>query len=886
MEGFLPLLAFAILVAPVVALIFAIKARREARALRQELDLARLRLDRLEGGPRREIVALQEQLGRTLQRLDRLDQTPAPLPSQAPEFEVTPAAPAEIPAVEPVEETEAVPPPLPAPHPFPSDPPPPALAPSPVSPAAAPAPAFSLEKFMGAKLFAWLGGLAMFFGVSFFVKYAFDNNLIPPGMRVALGLALGLALAAGGLVLHRKERYRVLAQAFCATGVVVLYGVTFAAHALYRLPGFGDASTFAIMAAITCAAIVTAVRLDALVVAVLGMLGGFLTPALLPTGHDPGLGLFGYVALLDLGLIAVSRTRWRFLRTCAAIGTALTEIFWALFFFKDGNYAVGALTLIPMAVFAGFPAAFALATPSPAAGGGHRWLPTSILAAAAMGFAFSMLAVPSVAKREVLLYGFILLVQLSSIRAAWGGRRTVVATLLAGTGVMLHLAIWIGGNLSEPTLGSTLLLCLFFGVLHSALSFEWLRRFEIGSAFLRGLTCAFGAVPFAVLALAVTQLKLPDPIALFSTAILMAAALVGLGLCHRQPFSLAVALAGLLLVQACWHEENFKSPGTLVWHAAIHLGFVALAFATTRGESAMPWRLAALSGIGHFLLVWHGWHETFPAHRGGWVPAAFALPMLAGVWWLRRGKPPMDPLHRSRLAWTAGSALLFLTLIVPIQFERQWLTLGWALEGAALVWLFRRIPHPGLTLTGLALLVICFVRLVDLSQVLQMPRPALPILNVYLYLYGITLIAHFAAAWWYRDPSPDFAAVHPRGVLNAMGGILAFVLLNLLIADAFTPRAVPRIDFSFSGNFPRDMTLSIAWGVFALALMGLGFALRVRPARYAAIGLLAATLLKVFLVDLATIGNIYRIGALIGVALIAFAASFLYQRFYDRTKGA
>ena len=43
------------------------------------------------------------------------------------------------------------------------------------------------------------------------------------------------------------------------------------------------------------------------------------------------------------------------------------------------------------------------------------------------------------------------------------------------------------------------------------------------------------------------------------------------------------------------------------------------------------------------------------------------------------------------------------------------------------------------------------------------------------------------------------------------------------------------------------------------------------------------TLLKVFLHDLAAIESIFRIGALVGVAIIAFVASFLYQRFFDRS---
>ena len=33
----------------------------------------------------------------------------------------------------------------------------------------------------------------------------------------------------------------------------------------------------------------------------------------------------------------------------------------------------------------------------------------------------------------------------------------------------------------------------------------------------------------------------------------------------------------------------------------------------------------------------------------------------------------------NQLAWFGGVALFFITLIFPIQFERQWITVGWAL---------------------------------------------------------------------------------------------------------------------------------------------------------------------------------------------------------------
>jgi uncharacterized membrane protein len=104
-------------------------------------------------------------------------------------------------------------------------------------------PATNWEQFMGAKLFAWIGGLALFLGVAFFVKYSFEHNLIPPELRVAIGFVVGLALVAGGLALKRKEN-AVTSQTLCATGILILYAVTFACRSFYHFAFFGLVPTF------------------------------------------------------------------------------------------------------------------------------------------------------------------------------------------------------------------------------------------------------------------------------------------------------------------------------------------------------------------------------------------------------------------------------------------------------------------------------------------------------------------------------------------------------------------------------------------------------------------------------------------------------------------
>src|SRR4029079_6662311 len=274
-------------------------------------------------------------------------------------------------------------------------------------------PPINWEQFMGAKMFAWIGGFALFLGVAFFVKYSFEHNLISPELRVAIGFLTGSALVIGGVALKRKEN-AVTAQTLCATGILILYAVTFACRSFYHFPFFGMIPTFALMSLITAAAFLLAVRMDALVVAILGIAGGFLTPVLLSTGQDNPLGLFGYIALLDIGLLAVARRKeWSSLPILGAVGTALMQIAWVGNFFLHGQYFAGNKTLIPMAVFLGFEILFLIAALTSKRAGK---LDTAISGAAlgvgafAMLWAFYFFSVTTIGSRPALILSYLFLV--------------------------------------------------------------------------------------------------------------------------------------------------------------------------------------------------------------------------------------------------------------------------------------------------------------------------------------------------------------------------------------------------------------------------------------------------------------------------------------------
>ncbi|HVO33268.1 MAG TPA: DUF2339 domain-containing protein, partial [Elusimicrobiota bacterium] len=151
------------------------------------------------------------------------------------------------------------------------------------------------EKFMGVQLFAWLGGFALFLGAAFFVKYSIDHNLVSPFMRVMIGFIVGIGAIGGGLLLSIKPKYNVTVQTLCAAGVAILYADIFACRAVYNF--IPAAAAFGLMALVTGAAFLLAVRLDAQYVAILGLIGGFLTPPLLSTGVDHPIALFGYITM-------------------------------------------------------------------------------------------------------------------------------------------------------------------------------------------------------------------------------------------------------------------------------------------------------------------------------------------------------------------------------------------------------------------------------------------------------------------------------------------------------------------------------------------------------------------------------------------------------------
>lgn len=191
----------------------------------------------------------------------------------------------------------------------------------------------NLESVIGSHWLNRIGISAVLIGVSYFLKFAFDNNWIGPAGRVSIGLLAGIAVVVWS-ERFRSRGYKIFSYSLKAVGIGVLYLSLWAAFQMYSLVPGGVA--FTAMLVVTAATVTMALSQDAQILAAIALVGGFVTPLLLSTGQNREVALFSYVAVLDLGALAMMFFKpWRRLLLLSFAGTLLLYIGWYVSFYSQ-----------------------------------------------------------------------------------------------------------------------------------------------------------------------------------------------------------------------------------------------------------------------------------------------------------------------------------------------------------------------------------------------------------------------------------------------------------------------------------------------------------------------------------------------------------------------
>lgn len=182
------------------------------------------------------------------------------------------------------------------------------------------------EVRMGQKWLLIIGILTMVFGVGYFLKYSFEQGWVGPAGRVAMAYVWGIVFLIVG-DRFRKKGFERFGLPLIGGGIAVLYFSAFAAFQIYHL--FGQTASFSIMVMITMLACTLAIHYDTKWLAVMGLIGGFLTPVLLTTGQDNQIALMTYMTILNLGLLGIAfYKKWDLLNTLGFVFTFLLYSAW------------------------------------------------------------------------------------------------------------------------------------------------------------------------------------------------------------------------------------------------------------------------------------------------------------------------------------------------------------------------------------------------------------------------------------------------------------------------------------------------------------------------------------------------------------------------------
>lgn len=182
-----------------------------------------------------------------------------------------------------------------------------------------------LEKFIGENLINKIGILILVLGISFFVKFAIDKEWINEPARVGIGILCGSLVMA---IAHKlKKNYAAFSSVLVAGAISIFYFTISIAFHEYHL--FSQTVAFVIMVVITAFSTLVSVSYNRQELAVLSLIGGFAVPFMVSTGSGNYLVLFTYIAILNIGILAIAYfKKWKIVTILAFVFTSLLFAVW------------------------------------------------------------------------------------------------------------------------------------------------------------------------------------------------------------------------------------------------------------------------------------------------------------------------------------------------------------------------------------------------------------------------------------------------------------------------------------------------------------------------------------------------------------------------------
>ena len=771
-------------------------------------------------------------------------------------------------------------------------------------------PTISFERQFGARLPVWIGGVALALAGFFLVKYSIDNNLLSPTVRVILGALFGGALLYGADWLRRKPGLANgmrIAQSLSGAGIAVLYVVVFAATSLYQL--LPNLLGFLGMAFVTVTAVALSLR-HGPPIALLGLIGGLLTPVLMKS-EDPSAPLLFIYLYLVFGalMLVIKRQNWWLLSIPTLLGAFLWVVLWLASNFTSADSIWLAMFLMAVAVTIVISSQTAYG--EGATSSAHAFKLTSVLnyiglvgdiilmgvVAGKAGFGFlewslfGFLAIGGVglAYFNDRLYWFVpwasMLVNAVMLFAwqtpdagAWALILTIFAAIYIAAGYFLMWrtrwpVLWAG--LAGVTSIGFYLLAYFklrhTGLVDSIPLFWGFTAFILAGAIIYTLQqirnryqdyphkeyllaiAAVSATAFISIALTIELQRDFLPIAI--TMQMLAISWINNRITIRalRPISAALALAfGLLLI------PQILLMVQLILHSLI--GY----------ELSLPGMIAIVQWpifqLGVPALMFIGASYCLRLDRDGKLVRAFevvAVGLLATMgYYLLRG------------AFHADAAIV----ITKAGFlERGIITNMLFIYGLACFYIGRRLERIAFSWSGSGLCALALLRIAYFDIFIYNPIWAHQSIDGWFIINSLLLPYGLPLAWaWLASKEFTFIAKERWGKYCKVFMLpLFFILISLNVRYIFHGEY---LDTGMATN-AEVYSYSVAWLMLGLGLLFAGTIGRDKVLRYASLSIMILTVGKIFLYDAAELEGLYRVFSFFGLGLSLLGLSWFYTRF-------
>jgi len=289
--------------------------------------------------------------------------------------------------------------------------------------------------------------------------------------------------------------------------------------------------------------------------------------------------------------------------------------------------------------------------------------------------------------------------------------------------------------------------------------------------------------------------------------------------------------------------------------------------------------LPLVNGAAYFLAL-YAMYDTQVVTLTWYALALAAVYLVLSSQFKRRVGSDPDVVKTVNLIHVAA-AIAFITIAIPLKLDAHWITIGWLIESAVLLFVavkseahFLRI-FAGCTLA----LGVCRLLFIDNFNVHTLVFNA----RFATFLVAIAIMAGIVAAGERFVSDREMPFVKLAGIaLN----VLALVALtseaegyfSRQIAETYQHHGINMYEVTRQLEIARDFSFSAIWIVYGAALMVAGFWKRSAFIRWQAMVLLAVTIGKVFIYDSRELQQIYRILSFIALGVMLMAISYAYDR--------